>query len=154
MNEHRRSITLAALAGAIPLLPSRTQGAPLDPFIGITTVEVFCNSAMLITLVQGASFQQAILRMDAFEQLSQTLSQRIPKGGEQVAYQWLMQNQAQIKRQLAPAAAAAANAINMANYYRINRLPAIVINRKSVIYGVTDVAEAITRYQAHRQRTP
>ena len=150
----RRFLALCPLA-ALPCALPRTAYAASDPFADITTVEVFCNSAMLIEPVANAPFKQDIYRLDALEQLRQSLSQRMPQdlqgGGEEAAYRWLMQNQARIKRELAPAAAAAANALNLANYYRIDRLPAIVINRRSVVYGITSVSQAIAYYQAHQQ---
>jgi len=149
MIDRRRFLALGPLIALPWLAPARAQR--LNPFAGITSVEVFCNSAMLIEPVAGPPFQQEIYRMDAMEQLRQEVNRRIPPGGEQPARQWLLEHQEPIKRTFAPAAARLANALNRARYYRIDHLPAIVINRKSVVYGVTDVADAITRYQAHVQ---
>jgi len=141
------ALLLGLAGGALPAL-----AVSLNPYEGITSVEVFANSAMLVTPTRASEYRLVIHRMDQLEQVKRALSQRIPKGGQQVAYKWVMDNQAQIKRQIQPAAVAAANAINLANYYRIDRLPAIVINRKSVIYGVTDVDQALQLYQARAQR--
>lgn len=149
MIDRRRLLALGSLTALPWLAPARAQ--MLNPFAGITSVEVFCNSAMLIEPISNPPFSQAIYRMDALERLRQAINRRIPTGGEQPARQWLLANQAKLKRLLAPVATSVANAINRAHYYRIDRLPAIVINRKSVVYGVTDVADAITRYQAHVQ---
>jgi integrating conjugative element protein (TIGR03757 family) len=146
----RRHVLRWGLLCALPCLGAAGQAQQLNPFTGITAVEVFCNSAMLIEPIVKPPFSQTIHRMDALAQALASINPRIPQSGIQAARQWALDHQAQLKRILAPAAAATANAINRANYYRINRLPAIVINQRSLIYGVTDVAEAITRYQAHQ----
>ena len=44
----------------------------------------------------------------------------------------------------------AANGITMAQHYHINRLPAVLINRKVVVYGMTDVGAAIERAGGRR----
>jgi integrating conjugative element protein (TIGR03757 family) len=151
-NLTRRRFQQRLLAiGLLPALPVVVRAQRLNPFAGISTVEVFCNSAMLIEPVAGPPFTQTIYRMDAMEQLRRQLNARLPKGGEQPARAWLLANQATIKRVFAQPAGDLANALNRARYYRIERLPAIVINGRSVVYGVTGVADAIARYQAHVQ---
>jgi integrating conjugative element protein (TIGR03757 family) len=147
----RRFLQRLPALGLLSALPVLAGAQQLNPFAGITSVEVFCNSAMLIEPVAGPPFRQVIYRMDAMEQLRRQLNARLPKGGEQAARAWLLANQAQIKRAFAPAAADLANALNRARYYRIDRLPAIVINGRGVVYGITNVAEAIARYRAHLQ---
>jgi integrating conjugative element protein (TIGR03757 family) len=123
----------------------------LNPWAGLVSVEVFCNSAMPIEPVANPPFKQTIYRLDAMQQVLGQINQRIPRGGEQAARPWIAAHQQEIKRLVTPSALATANAINRVNYYRIDRLPAIVVNRASVIYGVTDVADALARYQAHVQ---
>lgn len=135
---------IATAAVAQPVPASRT------PAPGITTVEVFANSAMVITPTTSAQYRLVIYRMDVLEQYKAWINQQIPRGGEQPARAWIAANQDRIKRQVRPAAAAAANAVNLAHYYRLDRLPAIVINRQAVVYGVTDVDEALQRYRASR----
>lgn len=113
----------------------------------VTTVEVFANSAMNIT-PGGADrpYKLTIYRMDGLQRVEQDLSRQLPKD-ETAARQWLQQNQARIKREYSGQAVNAANAIAMANYYHINRLPAVLINRQVVVYGLTDVDAAIERYR-------
>ena len=117
---------------------------------GIATVEVFANSAMLITPVQSDRYRLVIYRMDQLEQVKQMINQQIPKGGEAPARAWFAANAERIKRQVRPAAIAAANAISLANHYKIDRLPAIVINHQAVVYGLTDVEAALARFYATR----
>lgn len=119
---------------------------------GITTVEVFANSAMLITPTHSDRYRLVIHRMDRLEQVKQTINQQIPSGGEGPARKWLAANEDKIKHQVRPAAIAAANAINLANFYKIDRLPAMVINRQAVVYGITDVEAALERFQETRGR--
>ena len=145
----RRLLTLGTLA-ALPWLSVPGRAQRLNPFIGITSVEVFCNSAMLVEPLANPPFRQAIYRMDALEQTLRSINAHVPHD-ENAARRWLAANQKQIKRLVMAPGLAVANAINRANYYRIDRLPAIVINSRGVIYGVTDVADAVARYQAHIQ---
>ena len=136
------------LLGALALgvaLPAVAQ-QPEDLAHGITTVEVFANSAMLITPVQSDRYRLVIHRMDQLEQVKQMINQQIPKGGEAPARAWFAANAERIKRQVRPAAIAAANAISLAKHYKIDRLPAIVINRQAVVYGLTDVEAALARF--------
>ena len=46
----------------------------------------------------------------------------------------------------------AASGMTLAVQYRLDRLPAIVINRAKVIYGVADVDRAIELFAAAQQR--
>jgi integrating conjugative element protein (TIGR03757 family) len=147
---HQRLLILAALP-ALSVLPVLARAQQLNPFAGISSVEVFCNSAMLIAPIDHPPFAQTIYRMDAIEQQMRAINAQLPKGGQAVARPWVMAHMAQIRQQVQPLVAGQVNAISMARYYRIDRLPAIVINARAVVYGVTGVGEAIARYQAHIQ---
>lgn len=143
---HRHGLGLLcawALGAALPAVAQALSN-------GITTVEVFANSAMVITPIQSERYRLVIHRMDKLEQVKAMINQQLPKGGEGPARAWIAANQERIKRDIRPAAVAAANAISLANYYKIDRLPAIVINRQAVVYGVTDVDVALQRFQETR----
>ena len=128
---------------------------------GVLTVEVFANSAMHITPRpdQRLPYQLKVYRMDGLQQLEASLNQQLPKN-EGDARAWLQANQGRIKREVTPQAVAAANGVALAHHYKIKRLPAVVIDRQAVVYGLTDVEAAIQRYQATRggqaphRRTP
>ena len=128
---------------------------------GVLTVEVFANSAMHITPRpdQRLPYQLKVYRMDGLQQLEASINQQLPKN-EGDARAWLQANQGRIKREVTPQAVAAAHGVALAHHYKIKRLPAVVIDRQAVVYGLTDVEAAIQRYQAARggqaphRRTP
>lgn len=137
-----RALTLAGL-----LLAASAQAQPARG--GIVSVEVFANSAMPITPEPGARvpYTLHIYRLDALQRIEQSISAQLPQT-EAEARIWLQANQARIKREVTPQAIAAARGIGLAKTYAIKRLPAIVINRKIVVYGLTDVDAAIGHYLA------
>lgn len=119
----------------------------------VSTVEVFVNSAMAVSAPPALlDFQLTVHRMDQLDMVTQAIDQQIPRGGEAEARRWLAANEARIKRQVQPAAIATANAISLANHYRLDRLPAVVINKRTVVYGITDVGAALQHYRASRGR--
>ena len=124
----------------------------LAPAQGVLTVEVFANSAMPITPHAGAGlpYKLDIYRLDGLQQVEQALNQQLPQN-EADAREWMMQNQQRIQRELGPQAVATANGMALMHYYGIDRIPAIVIDRKTVVYGVTDVDAAIQRAHVSMQ---
>lgn len=121
---------------------------------GVQTVEVFANSAMVVTSPRVPPYQVTIHRMDQLDMATRAIDQLIPRGGEEVARRWVAANEARIKRQVQPAAIATANAIGLANHYRLDRLPAVVVNRRTVVYGVLDVETALQHYRTSRGARP
>lgn len=146
----RECVGAVALATTCLVSATHAQTAA-NPYAGIVTVEVFANSAMVITPTHSEKYKLAVYRMDAMEILRQRINQQIPRGGEGPARAWLIANADRVKREFQPVAAQAANAMNLSHYYRLDRLPAVVINRKAVVYGVTDVEAAVQRYQTSRK---
>ena len=135
----------ALLAVALATLPARAQ----DLYHGITKVEVFANSAMVITPIQAEPYQLVIYRLDALKTVEAAINRNIPKT-EAAARAYFAANQAEIKRQITPAVLNGANGIAMARHYKLDRIPAIVVDGVSVIYGVTNVDQAIAMVQKHR----
>jgi integrating conjugative element protein (TIGR03757 family) len=135
----RRRLAAAALAlaGAAHAQGQADAG-------GIVSVEVFANSAMHITPESpaGLPYQLKVYRLDALQGMEATLNQQLPRTEAQ-ARAWLAANQARIRRQFQPIAVAAAEGMTRMMDYRLNRIPAIVINRQVAVYGVTDVNRAI-----------
>lgn len=128
------------------------QGVPAG---GVSTVEVFVNSAMAVSAPPAPlAFELKVHRMDQLDMVTQGIDQQIPRGSEADARRWVAANEARIKRQVQPAAIATANAISLANHYRLDRLPAVVINKRTVVYGITDVGTALQHYHASRVRRP
>jgi len=135
----------ALFAVALATSPARAQ----DLYHGITKVEVFANSAMVITPIQAEQYQLVIYRLDALKNVEAAINRNIPKT-EAAARAYFAANQAEIKRQITPAVLNGANGIAMARHYKLDRIPAIVVDGVSVIYGVTNVDQAIAMVQKHR----
>lgn len=134
---HRLACTLAALllAGA-----AHAQGGAA----GVMTVEVFANSAMLVTPEPSPAlpYQLKVYRLDAMRNIEAAINQNLPQT-EAEAQQWIAANEARIRRQVQPQVESAAQGLTLAANYRLSRVPAIVINRKTVVYGITDVQQAL-----------
>lgn len=135
----------ALFAVALATSPTRAQ----DLYHGITKVEVFANSAMVITPIQAEQYQLVIYRLDALKTVEAAINRNIPKT-EAAARAYFAANQEEIKRQITPAVLNGANGIAMARHYKLDRIPAIVVDGVSVIYGVTNVDQAIAMVQKHR----
>lgn len=160
MSEPRSAVRPSAgvVAAGLALLLSAASPAPAaapGTSVAVRSVEVFVNSAMVVAMPSAPQgYQVTVHRMDQLDIATKAVDQMIPKGGEAQARRWIKDNEARIKREVSPAAIATANAINRANYYRLDRIPAVVINGRTVVYGVTDVSVALQHYQASRVRKP
>ena len=137
------------LAGWILGASVHAQAASTDLYRGITKVEVFANSAMVITGGEPLRYQLAIYRLDALKNVEAAINQRLPKT-EAAARAYFQANQAEIKKQITPHVLSAANGIALARHYKIDSLPAIVVDGANVIYGVPDVPQALALVQQHR----
>lgn len=125
------------------------QSNTADLYRGITKVEVFANSAMVITGGEPARYQLAIYRLDALKNVEAAINQNLPKT-EAAARAYFQAHQAEIKKQITPYVLSAANGIALARHYKLDRLPAIVVDGANVIYGVPDVPQALALVQQHR----
>lgn len=144
--------TLTALAcGLVLSWPSVGQAQQA----GVLTVEVFANSAMHITPAQtsGLPFKMDLYRLDAMQNAEHQINQVLPKT-EAEAMAWIKANEARLRKQLQPAVVNSANGITLAAHYRLQRLPAIVINRQIVVYGQTDVHRALELAQKNGGAKP
>ncbi len=83
--------------------------------------------------------------------IGRELSIRLP-GNEEQAKAYMLQQEAQIRARYQDQIVQAANGMSLAIHYRLNRLPAVVINRESVIYGVADVQHAVGLYLQSKSR--
>ena len=114
-------------------------------YAGVKTVEVFANMAMQVTPAQSSRYQLAIYRLDAMQSV-----EALPQT-EAAAQRWIAENEPRLRRQLQPMIASAVNGMSLAHRYRIDRLPAIVINRRYAVYGYVDVDQALNVLRAHPQ---
>ena len=91
-------------------------------------------------------------RVDGLEALAHVLSQGLPADAERAQAVVLARMHFDVAR-VGRLAEAGADALSLAIRYRIDRYPAIVFDDgESVIYGVTDVVDAIAIYRKARRR--
>ncbi|QIL80334.1 TIGR03757 family integrating conjugative element protein [Diaphorobacter sp. HDW4A] len=151
IHQHRRFV-FVALALALAL-PAGAQ-TPQNLHAGVTRVEVFANMAMSVTPASAPDYrhpyQLSIYRLDAMNQIRDIASAGMPRD-EAGARRWLAANEARIRRQVQPMVASAVNGILLARRYRIDRLPAVVVNQRYVVYGHTDVDQALAALRMSRQ---
>lgn len=119
---------------------------------GITSVEVFANSAMNVsTPTTEAPYVIKVYRVDGLALIEAALNKGVPSNEAQ-AQAYFAAQQDEIKKRYAAQAANAANGITRALYYKVDRIPAVVINQRTVVYGVTNVEQAVALYQDARER--
>jgi integrating conjugative element protein (TIGR03757 family) len=100
---------------------------------------------------KGAGVETIHYEIDRISQLQSELSQGLPKDAEQAKHLVLQRFQsldANVKHQLENAAKGLAKAMR----YGIDRTPAMVFDGQAVIYGVSDVDEALERCTQWRER--
>jgi integrating conjugative element protein (TIGR03757 family) len=139
---------LDALRMVVMAVPAVAVAA--DPFAGVHTVEVFANSTMVITQPAQAPFAITVYRVDGIAQAEALASQGLPQT-EVEMQRYLAANQAELRRRIEPLVRNALQGLQLAQKYQLDRMPAVVVNQQSVVIGLTDVSEALHRYQAHRQ---
>lgn len=125
---------------------SQANPAQAAPAAGVVTVEVFVNSAMHVTPEPSERtalpYTLSVYRLDALRNMEAQINQNLPQT-EAEAMRWVAANEARLRRKFQPQIQAAAEGVTLAASYRLQRIPAVVINRKVVVYGVTDANQAI-----------
>ncbi len=102
--------------------------------------------ATLVAAPPAPAYKLQVYRLDVMALIEQQLSQGLP-GVEADALAHLQRMEGQIRRKYQAHIVNAANGMTMAIHYKLDRLPAVVINRQAVIYGVPDVDKALAIYQ-------
>lgn len=115
--------------------------------VPIRSIEVFANSSMLIT-PKGTDAK--IYWMDGIARMGDELSKGLPKT-EKEAMAYMAEKRPAIEQKYRPHIANAGRGITLGLKYGIEKIPAIVINQESVIYGLTDVNEALAHFQKAKQ---
>lgn len=113
----------------------------------IRSIEVFANSSMLIT---PKGTDATIYWMDGIARMGDELSKGLPKTQKE-AMAYMAEKRPAIEQKYRPHIANAGRGITLGMKYGIEKIPAIVINQESVIYGLTDVNEAIAHFQKVKQ---
>jgi integrating conjugative element protein (TIGR03757 family) len=106
-------------------------------------VEVFANSAMHIANPGTA----AIYRLDALALLEEELSAGLP-ADEALAMPIAQERMRRMESVIRTRAGNAAQGLEAALQYGIERIPAIVIDGQDVVYGITDVGRALHLWRA------
>lgn len=132
---------LACFLMLVAAVAAATPAAAQVQVVEVKRVEVFANSAMVLTNTQGAT----VYRLDGLQLLQDELSQGLP-GDPAKAAQLAQQRMQAMGAALQERASNAATGIGLAAQYGVDRMPAVVINGQAVVFGVTDVAEAVRLY--------
>ena len=141
-------IALIASLCTLPHAQAQTHGQ--DLYVGVQTVEVFANMAMQVTPVSTSHYALTIYRLDAMQNVEDLVNKGLPQS-EAEAQRWISQNEQRLRRQLQPMISSSVNGMARAYRYQIDRLPAIVINQRYVVFGHADVDQALLAWRANRQ---
>lgn len=116
-------------------------------------IEIFTNNRYQVTNTTTTEVPVQIYNLDAPAGLEEKLSAGLPSDPEQAKAIALKRLGALGAGQLAEMVNQAYEGTTQAMTYELVKIPAVVFdNGASVIYGITDIDNAIRRYQAWRQR--
>ncbi|MCP5417438.1 MAG: TIGR03757 family integrating conjugative element protein [Chromatiaceae bacterium] len=138
---------ILALATAIALVIMNgvvsADGKPL--------VEVFTTSDIpIISDHQGDRVQ--VYEIDGIKLLEEKISHGL-SGNTNTAKQQAIERVTQLEEEQKQQVQRTAIGLSKAQQYGIDRYPAIVFNSEAVVYGVTDLAEAMHRYREWQEST-
>ena len=117
------------------------------------TLEVFTTAEFPISGHEDRRLLGAtvtVYAVDGLEQFESALSQDLPADAEAAKAEALRRVGEVSDVRMAPAKDAAIG-LAKAVQYGIDRYPAIVFNETAVVYGLTDVGDALERYEAWRE---
>jgi integrating conjugative element protein (TIGR03757 family) len=144
-----RALLGLVLVGPLLLIGNVRAAAPLS-------VEAFTTTEFLISgngdqQLHGAKL--AVYFLDGLGQIERALSQNLPIQAEAAKAEALRRVQQLDDTRMAPAKNAAVG-LAKAVQYGVDRYPAIVFDEWAVVYGVTDLVEALDLYEAwQREQT-
>ncbi|MEA3278207.1 MAG: TIGR03757 family integrating conjugative element protein [Pseudomonadota bacterium] len=123
----------------------------------LVRIEVFTSQDLPIqSLKRGdpsASTKTEVYEVDGIDSLDAMLSKQLPPD-PQAAKRLAQERSGQLKASRVDAARQAAIGLLKAAEYGIDRYPAIVLDGQAVVYGVTDVGEALRHYRMWQGRAP
>jgi integrating conjugative element protein (TIGR03757 family) len=114
------------------------------------SIEVFTTTEFPISgkddlRLQGARVTEYFV--DGLKHVESTLSESLPNDAETAKAEALRRIEQLDGAHMVPAKSAAIG-LAKAVHYGVDRYPAIVLDVRAVVYGVTDLVEAIDRYEA------
>jgi integrating conjugative element protein (TIGR03757 family) len=117
-------------------------------------IEVFTTSERPVVGVDHQRLGSATVTtyaVNGLERFQSALSEGLPADPEKAKTEALRRVQQLDDTRMAPAKNAAIG-LATAIQYGVDRYPAIVLNERAVVYGMTDLVEALNRYEAwHRE---
>lgn len=146
---HRPSLLFFLTTAIFPaLLHAGSAQAPIP-----TQIEVFTNSHYPITNATQTGVPVKIHDLDAPARLEEKLGAGLPSDPKQAKTIALKHLEALGADRLAEMVNRAYGGTTQAINYELVKIPSVVFdNGTSVIYGITDIDDAIKRYQVWRQR--
>ena len=140
------ALVALTLFGPLLFTAALQAGEPL-------TLEVFTAAEFPVSgrddrRLQGATV--TVYAVDGLEQFDSALSQNLPTDADAAKAEALRRIGELDDARIAPAKDAAIG-LAKAVQYGVDRYPAIVVNGTAVLYGVTDLVEAVARYEAWRE---
>jgi integrating conjugative element protein (TIGR03757 family) len=130
-----------------PLLISSPQLAAEPDYVDVFTEREHPIRGADHSRLKSARVQ--IYEVDGLRRFEAALSNGLPRNSDLAKAEALRRIGKLNDTQMA-SAKNAANGLAMAHRYGVDRIPAIVIDGSAVIYGVTDLVDAIERYDAWR----
>ena len=131
-----------------PLLFSAALQAGEPLTLEVFTAAEFPVSSRDDRRLQGATV--TVYAIDGLDQFESTLSQNLPADADAAKAEALRRIGELDDARMAPAKDAAMG-LAKAVQYGVDRYPAVVVNGTAVLYGVTDLVEAVARYEAWRR---
>lgn len=122
-----------------------------DLYAGVTTVEVFANMAMQVASNPNAHYKMSVYRLDAMQGIEAIANKGLPQN-ETEAREWVKKNEARIRKETKPLVQSAVAGMLQAKKYKIDRLPAVVVNNRYVVYGYANVDHALMALRAKSQK--
>lgn len=139
--KHIRFAAISTLLGVLTLLSVGITGA--------TEITVFTDRSIALTSATDAT----VVHLDTAREIEARLAADLPADpgrAQAIVQQRLNQGGGQLQRDLASAYQGVAEAWGLS----ISTLPAVVVDRRYVIYGEPDVANAAVRIEAYRRTQP
>ncbi len=123
--------------------------AVFSPTIFAADVVVVTDSRQLVKIMGG----ERLIELDEAHRIEAKLSAELPTDPEQataIVKRRLNGGGANVQRRIASAYQGVADAWSLG----VTSLPAVVVDRRYVVYGEPDVARAVARIEQHRRTQP
>lgn len=143
-------IIFALLAVGVAQTNQNGVGHPRLVEVFVTTESPITSEAVLDTKLGYGEIEFYVYALDGIQRIETKLSQGLtadPEQSKRVVLQRFQQLHDDIRAQMQRAAIGLAKAMQ----YGVYRYPAIVFDGVVAIYGVTDIREALHRYQLWRE---